>query len=105
MTDDLAAGTRAEVDRMLAAGMTHLTRSEYLAAVDAAGYEVDPDTCCSYTNNLNPWGKWRERSLGFRDKATKVGFAHYQGRRDAGFRELQRIRFECFTVVNGRIWQ
>jgi hypothetical protein len=65
------------------------------------GYKLQREH--SYHNNYNPPECWRAASFTTIDRETGKSFAHYQGRRDARYQELQRLRRYAVVLHRGRL--
>ncbi len=103
--DALTDSTELVRAEMLACGMLELSRREWLARIDAAGYRLERANCFNYTNRHNA-GHYRARCVSnYNDKQTGRSFAHYQERRDNRFRALQDMRKNCFVYERGRIYE
>ena len=96
--------TELERADMLRAGMVEISRVEWLARVESYGYRVDKLCCFSYLNSHNA-RPYHARAVSYDDAESGLSFAHYQGRRDSRFRELQKMRFDCFVFSRGRIYE
>ncbi len=65
---------------------------------------------------LAPGGKWIVKTdthtnhparcvSNYVDKITGRSFAHFEERRDERFKDLQKMRSDCFVFHRGRIWE
>jgi hypothetical protein len=91
----------------------HATGAEPVGLGDIAqelaqlGYELDRGAIARYTGqNLTGAGAGESYpgcSYGIRDAQTKRSFAHCDGRRDAGFQALQKMRGTRFAIVRGAV--
>jgi hypothetical protein len=105
---NLAENTQAERAALIAGGMIELTRSEWLERVASYGYRVEQAECFSYTNGNSPPNArpYKARCVSnYTRKSDGLGFAHYKGTRDAAFRALQDMRFNCYVWARGRIYE
>lgn len=100
----LTQSTTEERASLLAAGMQEIAFPEFIARLAEYGYKVETDCCLSYINRGNS-RTYRARSLAYADIETGLSFAHFNGRRDTRFRQLQNMRRECFVFRGGRIYE
>ena len=89
--------TEKVAEEMLAAGMEQLSKDTLLKKLDDLGYYVDKKEAFTYVNYLNGL-PYHVKSVYIEDKKTKESFAHVDGKRDADFDALQKIRYGCFVV-------
>lgn len=75
--------------------------AELQEQVSRLGYKLKREF--NYDNSHNPPDCWRAQSFSVIDRATGLSFAHYQGRRDARFAELQRLRRNAVVLHRGRL--
>lgn len=97
-------GLRAEVESMLAAGMTPLPKHDLIQELDRLGYSIYKEHSFNYYNTGNP-NHWPARSCYIVEKGSSRSFAHIESRRDDNFKALQELRRSTFTVVNDRLWE
>lgn len=96
--------TAEEIERVKACGMREIPRAAFLAELDRLGYSLIESDCFNYRNTCNEI-PYDARSVSYyREKDTGKRAFHVDARRDDKFRELQKIRRECFVVSRGRIW-
>jgi hypothetical protein len=106
MTEQL----QRELDRRKARGNSPVTVAEMNRRLAAIGYKMDRTMDCPGSSRYRT-GEFAGESYpcittGMNEIDTGVSAYHYQdARRDANFRELQRIRFheEVYAVVRGKI--
>lgn len=101
---DIASSTQQEIKRMIAGGMQQISAEELKSRITALGYKFYKDMSMNYVNRHNAI-PYKARHVSYMDTETGLGWAHKNARRDARFQELQKIRFHCFVVNGGRIWE
>jgi len=97
-------GLRAEVESMVQAGMTPLSKHDLLQELSRLGYSIYEPHCFNYYNTSNKT-PWYARSCYLVEKGSSRSFAHIDSRRDENFKALQELRRSTFTVVNDRMWE
>lgn len=95
--------TDKEIARMIAGGMQLISKRELVERAAACGYHIDASASFSYRNKANKF-TYLARSIGWRHTASGERFAHVNAPKDT-LPALQEIRFSCFVVERGRIWE
>jgi hypothetical protein len=101
----ISESTEMERAELLRAGAVEISRAEWLARVESYGYRVNQSDCFSYLNSHNARPYHARCVSNYEDRESGLSFAHYQGRRDSRFKELQKMRFDCFVFSRGRIFE
>lgn len=93
--------TKRFANKMVASGGEPMSLPELKQRVSRLGYKLERQQ--SYHNTHNPPDCWRAVEYTPIDRETGKSFAHYQGRRDTRYRELQRLRRDAVVLNRGRL--
>ena len=96
--------TQKEIESMVNAGMTQLTKNDFLNELNRLGYQVYKTNCFNYINGSNE-NTYKAKSIYIVENDSGLSFANIDARRDDNFKALQKMRFECFVYDSGRIWE
>lgn len=95
--------TALVVAAMVKAGAEQITPAELMNRTAAIGYKISKDCSFNYVNNANEV-TYRARSIGWTHIASGMSFAHVDAPKET-LPALQTLRFHCFVVHRGRIWE
>lgn len=98
---------QTEIKHRLAHGCTQLTLKELTDQLHALGYELVRDEDCKhnavYVSGPEAGRSYPAISTGIREIDTQQSAYHYDSRRDAKYRKMQALRWDTFTVTDGRL--
>lgn len=90
-----------------ASGMQILTVKEFSARFEALGYKLDRSMDCRSVAQFMT-GEYAGESYpcittSLKEKDTGMSAFHYQARRDANFKAMQKLRQEICTITRGAL--
>jgi hypothetical protein len=99
----------AELEFRQRLGQKRVTIREFEARLNALGYTLDRDKDCRcnsrYMTGERAGASYPCITTSARERDSGKGYAHFDARRDANFRALQKLRGEIFAVTRGAIFE